>query len=226
METTHLIRGTEDVCIVLHEPSHPGQPAQSSTSLVPVQNTELGHPQRQLFVTPLPRVKDQTVSGAVHGLDGELFLVDREAEHVFGVILPVTRGLPEFRVVNVGRTDLDVATFVVFALPSRVGESNSKHNNDDRFPVEVGTHSDKLHQRVVNPHPHGQKERAPRAQFVEHEQLLLFPDLPVIPLFGLFHKLLVLGHQFRIGETDPVDTLQRVILRVGQEVRRRVFGDR
>ena len=94
------------------------------------------------------------------------------------------------------------------------------------IPISVCAYSDELHQRVVDPHTHRQEERAPRAQLVEHEQLLLFPDLPVIPLFGLFHKLLVLGHQFRIGETDPVDTLQGVVLRVGQEVGRRVFGDR
>jgi hypothetical protein len=60
---------------------------------------------------------------------------------------------------------------------------------------------------------------------VEHEQLLLFPNLPVIPLLGLFHKLLVFSHQLAIGETDPVDSLQGIVLLVGQEVRGRVFGD-
>ena len=56
------------------------------------------------------------MSRTVHGLDGELFLVDRHAEHVIGVVLPMSGSLPELRVVDVGRADLGVTSLVVFAL--------------------------------------------------------------------------------------------------------------
>ena len=105
--------------VVLDEPPDPGQTAQRTARLVPVQHTKLGHPQGQFLVTPLPRVKDQAVSGTVHRLDSKLLLVHRQTKHVVGIVLPVARGLPEFRVVNVGRTDLDIATLVVFALTGK-----------------------------------------------------------------------------------------------------------
>ena len=87
------------------------------------------------------------------------------------------------------------------------------------------TYSDELHQRVVDSHTHRQEEGASWAQLVEHEQLLLLSDLPVIPLLGLLDKLLVLGHQLAIRETDSIDSLQCVVLGVSQEVGRRVFGN-
>jgi hypothetical protein len=113
---TDLVGCTEDVCVILHEPSHSGQTAQCSAGFVSVQNTEFGHPQGQFLVTSLSGVEDQTMSGTVHGLDGELFLVDRHAEHVIGVVLPMSGSLPELRVVDVGRANLGVTSLVVFAL--------------------------------------------------------------------------------------------------------------
>ena len=80
------------------------------------------------------------------------------------------------------------------------------------------TYSNELHQCVVNSHTHRQEERASWTQLVEHEQLLLLSDLPVIPLLGLLHKLLVLSHQLAIRETDSVDSLQGVVLGISQEV--------
>ena len=81
-----------------------------------MQYTKLGHPQGQLLVTSLSGIEDQTMSGTVHGLDSKLFLVNLHAEHVVGVVLPMTGSLPEFRVVDVGRADLSVTSLVVFAL--------------------------------------------------------------------------------------------------------------
>jgi hypothetical protein len=46
-------------------------------------------------------VEDETVSRTVHGLESELLLLDLEAEHVIGVVVPMAGGLPQSRVVNV-----------------------------------------------------------------------------------------------------------------------------
>ena len=44
-------------------------------------------------------------------------------------------------------------------------------------------------------------------------------DLPVVALRGFLQEVLVLGHLLLVREGDTVDTLQRVVLRVTQEVR-------
>lgn len=46
------------------------------------------------------------VSWAVHGLEGEDFLLHGEGEHVLAVVLPVPRGLPQLAVVDVWRGNL------------------------------------------------------------------------------------------------------------------------
>ena len=43
-------------------------------------------------------------------------------------------------------------------------------------------------------------------------------DLPVVALRGLLKEVLVLGHLLLVRERDTVDTLQRVVLRVSEEV--------
>lgn len=98
---SHLRRHAEDVGIILHEPPHAGQPRQSATRFVSMDDTELGHADGQLLVTPVPRVEDQTVAGTVHGLESPFLLLDVEHEHVVFVVLPVSGGFPEFGVVHV-----------------------------------------------------------------------------------------------------------------------------
>ncbi len=51
-------------------------------------------------------VEDETVSRTIHGLESELLLLDLEAEHVIGVVVPMAGGLPQSRVVNVRRHNL------------------------------------------------------------------------------------------------------------------------
>lgn len=86
---TYLLRHTEVMGIVLLEPSNPGQSRQSPAELVSVQDTKVGHSNRKFPVTTIPRRKYQTMTGAVHRLESELFLLDVELEHVLGVVLPV-----------------------------------------------------------------------------------------------------------------------------------------
>ena len=93
--------------IILHEPSHSGQASQSTTSLISVDDTKLGHTNWQFLVTAIPRVEDQAMTRAVHRLQCPLFLLNVENEHVVLVVLPMSGGFPEFGVVHVGRDDWD-----------------------------------------------------------------------------------------------------------------------
>lgn len=85
------------------------------------------------------------------------------------------------------------------------------------------THTHHLGQSVVDTRTVRQPERASRAEIVEEEQLLFFCDLAVVPPGRLLQEGLVFGHLFFVGEGYAVDTLKGVILRVAEEVRRRVL---
>ena len=113
----------------------------------------------------------------------------------------MTGRLPQLRVVHVRRNNLVKAAPAVLAL-------------------------DKLLQCVVDTRTVWQPETAARTQLVEHEQLLLTADAAVVALGGLGQKVLVFGHLLLIRERNTIQTLQRVILLVTQEVRGRVLEDR
>ena len=70
-----------------------------------------------------------------------------------------------------------------------------------------------------------EEETASRTQLIEEEQLLLPPNLTMIALSSLRKEVLVLRQLLLVGEGDTVDTLQRLIVRVAEEVRGRVLGD-
>lgn len=165
-----------------------------------MEDTELGETEGKLLVRAVTRVEEDTVSRAVHGLESEGVVLDLEREHVLGVVLPVSRGLPELRVEHVGRADLDEATLVVLL-------------------------TDELHERVVDAHAVGQHEGRSRGQVREEEELLVLGNLAVVALGSLLLELLPLGHLLRVREGHSVNTLERVVLGVTEEVRGRVLGD-
>lgn len=81
--------------IVLHETPDAGETRQRSRCFIPVHDTKFGHPNRQLFITPVPGVEDEAMTGTVHRLQCPLLLLDLEREHVVLVVLPVSRRLPQ-----------------------------------------------------------------------------------------------------------------------------------
>ena len=95
--------------IVLHESPDPRQARQRTGCLVPMDNTKLCHPDRELLVTSIPRIKDYAVSWAVHWLQRPFLLLDVERKHVVLVVLPVSRGFPEFAVIHIRRNNWGLA---------------------------------------------------------------------------------------------------------------------
>ena len=72
-----------------------------------------------LCIHYLPRsdtvVKNQTMTRTVHGFETKHLLLRFKLEHSVGIMFPMTRSLPQLRVVNVGRDDLLEAAFVILA---------------------------------------------------------------------------------------------------------------
>ena len=60
-EKEDLIGSTEDVRIVLLEAAHAGESTERAAQLVPMQDTEIGHPYRQLAIRSLPGLKHQAI---------------------------------------------------------------------------------------------------------------------------------------------------------------------
>ena len=89
MACSHLRRHTKHVCIILHESPDTGETRQRTRSFIPVYNSKFSHPDRQLFITPVPGIKDKTVTWAIHRFQGPGLLLDIERKHVILVILPV-----------------------------------------------------------------------------------------------------------------------------------------
>jgi len=189
-----LVLGTENVGVVLLETTDSGKTSEGTRSLITVENTKVGNSHGQLSVTTLTVREKETVTRAVHGLQGPLILLNLEGEHIVLVMLPVTRLLPESGVVHVGRHD-----FLVTAGPVLVTEEALEG--------------------VVDDHTVGKEEAGTGRHIVEEEELLLLTNLAVIALGSLFEVLLVLDHHGLVGERDTVDTLERVVLGITEEVR-------
>jgi len=84
-----LLGGTKDVCVVLLEAAHAGQPGQGAGELVAVQHAKVGHTERQLTVRPGARVEHDTMARAVHRLERKGRALDLEAEHVLLRVRPL-----------------------------------------------------------------------------------------------------------------------------------------
>jgi hypothetical protein len=100
-----LLRGAEDVRIVLGEAPRPEQAVHHPRLLVPVDRPELEQPQRQLAVGALPRGVDEQVHGAVHRLGVVLLpLVELHGRvHAVGVPVEVAAGLEQLGLGDVRR---------------------------------------------------------------------------------------------------------------------------
>ncbi len=76
------------------------------------------------------------------------------------------------------------------------------------------TYPHEFNESIIYPCPTRKEEAASGTKVVEEEQLLLSTDLSVIP----FRSLRVLCQLLLVGEGDTVDSLERVVVRVAEEV--------
>ena len=161
-----LLRHHEDMGIVLGKAAHPHQSVHLAGFFVAVYDSQLAHPQRQIPVGAGLGFIDQNTAGAVHGFDGEIFLVDDRGVHIFLIMIPVAGGLPQMTAQHDGGGNLHITGLPV-----------------DFSPV--------IQQLIFQHHAVGKEERKSRAFLPEHEQSQLFSQLSVVALFGFLQHVKV-----------------------------------
>ena len=194
-----LLRGAEDVGIVLGEGAHPHQAVQRPRGLIAVHLAEFGEAQRQLAVAAQPLLEHLDVPGTVHRLDGEGALIRRLGhEHVLAEIGDVTGLHPELPVHDFRRVDFQIARRI---LPlAHVGDQLLEQSPALRMP----------------------KHRA-RRLLLQVEQVELLADAPVVALLGLLQARQVLLELLLVGPGRAVDPLQHLVARVAAPVGARDF---
>ena len=148
-----------------------------------VDQADLPHPQGQLPIGMGLAGIDQHTSGAVHGLDGKVHVIDDRGVHIILVVVPVTGSLPQLTVEHDRGGDLHIAVLLV-----------------DLPPV--------VQQGILQGHALGQEEGEAGALVPEHEQAQLLAQLPVVPLFGLLNPGQIFVQLVLFGEGDAVDALE------------------
>ena len=83
----YLARHTEDVSIILHEPPYSCKATEGSGSFISMNDTKLGHADRELLIAAVAVVEDETMSRTVHGLESEFLFIDVQDEHIVLVML-------------------------------------------------------------------------------------------------------------------------------------------
>ena len=179
------LRGHVDVRIVLGEAPDTEQAVEGTGLLVPVHESQLPVPDRQVPVGPGLGAVYQGAAGAVHRLDAVHLVVDGRGVHVVLVVVPVTGSEPEVLVQDHGGVDLLVAV-PEMELP----------------PV--------LDEGVLQGDPVGKEEREPGALLHDGEDAELLSEPAVVPLLGLLdHSEVLLQVLLGLpgGSVDPGEHL-------------------
>jgi len=133
------------------------------------------------------------VARTVHGLQSVLRLLRFEHEHVFFVIPLVPGDLPEFSREHVRGDDLVEASDSLFLA----------HN---------------VHHFVLQKSALGKEEGRAGGVAVVHEQLVVFPHLPVVTFLGFLKSVDLLFHLVFGGECCTLHPLQVVVAHFAQPV--------
>ncbi|MCY1292966.1 hypothetical protein D9M70_422090 [compost metagenome] len=189
----YLIFGAEDVGVVLGETTHAHDAVQRAGRLVTVTGTEFGQTQRQVTIGLQALVEDLHVARAVHRLDRVVATFRRSGEHVFRVVGPVPRTLPEDSVDH-----LRGAHFHITVIALHLAHVLLQHLIDSpasRMP-----------------------EHHARRLFLQMEQIQLLADAAVVTLFSFFNALDIGRQLLLVGPGSAIDTLQLLVLRVAAPV--------
>mmetsp|Transcript_31552 Transcript_31552/g.71364 ORF Transcript_31552/g.71364 Transcript_31552/m.71364 type:complete len:293 (+) Transcript_31552:343-1221(+) len=110
-----LVLSTEDMAVVLLKPADPGKARECARQLVAVEDTEVRVPDGQVTVAPEFATEHQTMARAVHRLHRPLLAFNIEAKHGVLVVLGMTTGVPQIKVVYVRRDDFRESSLPVVA---------------------------------------------------------------------------------------------------------------
>src|SRR6266581_892704 len=181
-----LFFGAKYVAVVLRESADAHDAMESTRGFVARAHAELAVTQRQLAVTVQALVVNQKVSGTVHRLDRVVALLRLGGEHVFPVVLPVARFLPQAAV-----QDLRAVHFEIAVVPV-----DATHVLLDLLP-------DRPALRMPEHHARG--------FFLEMEKIQLRAQPPVVALLRLLDHAQVRFLLLLRGPGGPIDPLQHLV---------------
>ncbi len=187
-----LVRGTEQVGVVLRESAHAGQAVQLAALLVAVHGSELGKAKRKVAVRTRLRLVNLAVVRAVHRLEQVLFALFGSVnglERVLAVLLVVARTHVQLFVANVRGDDGQVARLFLGGLQ-------------------------KVFEAFAQRSPFGQPEgQALTDALAERKQFELAAELAVVALFGFLEQHEVLLEHAGLRKRNAVHPRQlRVFL--------------
>ncbi len=184
------------VAVVLGELPHAGEPRERAGHLVPVQHVEGDVAERELAVRMLLGGIEQVVRRAVHRLErgvGVARLLVEHHEHVLAVLAPVSRQLPQHLVEDERRLD----------LPERA-----------RLPL-----AHVIGQQVVQRRPALGPEGRARRRRMEHEEVELLADAPMVALPRLLQPVQIGVELLLLEPGRAVNPLQHLPALVAPPVR-------
>ena len=137
---------------------------------------------------------DQNTAGAVHGLDREILLVDEGGVHIFLVVIPVTRGLPQGTAHDLRGLDLQIFPLAVNLAP---------------VVDEGGTEG----------HTVGKEEGHTGSLVAEGEETHILAQLSVVTALCFLDAGEVFLKLGLVGECGAVDTGEHLVLLAASPVR-------
>lgn len=110
----YLILSAEDMRIILLELPNTSQAVQSSRGFISVKHTKICYSKWQFSITSFTVIKHNTVTRAIHRLQGPLSLLHSEFEHIIFIVIPVTRSAPQPNIVHIWGLHFLITTFAIF----------------------------------------------------------------------------------------------------------------
>ena len=191
-----LLRGHEDMRVVLSETANAHKSVERARFLVSVHDAQLAHTHRQIAVGVRRRVIHQQSARAVHRLYRKLGLVDDRRIHIILIVIPMPRGLPETSFQDYRRGYFHIALAVVDLSPE-------------------------VRKRVLKDHAFRQEERESRTLVHDREQTQLLAEPAVVALLSLFYPLEIRVELRLFGERRAVDPGQHLVLFAAAPIRAR-----
>src|SRR5713101_2661700 len=204
----HLLRGAEDVSVVLRHRAHPCKPVKRTRALGTMEPAEVGNTQWQIAIRAFLGGVDEGMAGAVHRLEGVTLMptlgtridllgvslaVGRQ-EHVLAEIIPMTGRVPQLVLEDLRR---------------------------DNF-IEAATSIETAHvidELVVDDGALGQEKRRARRYRIENKKAHLAADLAMVARARQLEHLEMLFERFLARERCAVNPREHRVVLVAAPVR-------
>ena len=187
-------RRDKEMGIILGEVADAEQAVQGTGKLMAVYQAKLTETQGQVAVAVGMGLVDQHTPRAVHGLHCVIFIIYFREVHIFLVMIPVARSLPQLTVHNHRRFDFLVAVAAMHLTPVI-----------DEF--------------IANNHAVGVEEGEARPLLMQGEKIQFLAQLAVVALLSLLQHMQV-GVQFLLLlESRAIDALQHLVIGIATPVR-------